>query len=43
MHQDFADVVELIALNNLNKSFARKLHKSLQPTFRQLVENARGE
>ncbi len=43
MHKDFADVVELIAAHNLNSSFARKLHKSLQPIFRQLVGNARGE
>ncbi len=43
MHKDFADVVELIAKHNLNRSFARKLHTSLQPTFRQLLANARGE
>ncbi len=43
MHKDFADVVELIAAHNLNSSFARKLHKSLQPIFRQLMANARGE
>jgi hypothetical protein len=43
MHKDFADVVELIAKHNLNSSFARKLHTSLQPTFRQLLANARGE
>lgn len=43
MHKDFADVVELIAAHNLNSSFARKLHKSLQPIFRQLLANARGE
>lgn len=43
MHKDFADVVELIATHNLNTSFARKLHKSVQPAFRQLVINARGE
>ena len=43
MHKDFADVVELIAAHNLNSSFARKLHKSLQPIFRQLIANARGE
>ncbi|MDZ4658123.1 MAG: hypothetical protein SH868_11150 [Bythopirellula sp.] len=43
MHKDFADVVELIAVHDLNSSFARKLHKSLQPIFRQLMANARGE
>jgi hypothetical protein len=43
MHKDFADVVELIAAHNLNSSFARNLHKSLQPIFRQLLANAQGE
>lgn len=42
MHKDFADVVELIAAHNLNTSFARKLHKSVQPVFKQLLANARG-
>jgi hypothetical protein len=40
--KDFADVVELIALNRLNSSFARHLHKSLRTTYKQLVKNARG-
>ena len=39
-HKDFADVVELIAARNLDSSFARFLHKSLRPTFRELVRNA---
>ncbi len=39
-HKDFADVVELIALRNLDSTFARFLHKSLRPTFRELVRNA---
>ena len=39
-HKDFADVVELIAARNLDGSFARFLHKSLRPTFRDLVRNA---
>ncbi|MEZ6090304.1 MAG: hypothetical protein R3C05_20205 [Pirellulaceae bacterium] len=39
-HKDFADVVELIAIRNLDGSFARFLHKSLRPTFRDLVRNA---
>lgn len=43
MHKDFADVVELIAMHDLNSSFARKLHKSVQPSFKQLLNNARGE
>ncbi|SRR6056297_2738752 len=39
-HKDFADVVELIAIRDLDGSFARFLHKSLRPTFRELVRNA---
>jgi hypothetical protein len=39
-HKDFADVVELIAARDLDGSFARYLHKSLRPTFRELVRNA---
>jgi hypothetical protein len=39
-HKDFADVVELIAIRHLDGSFARFLHKSLRPTFRELVRNA---
>lgn len=44
-HKDFADVVELIAIRKLDGSFARFLHKSVGPTFRQLVRhaNASGE
>ena len=39
-HKDFADVVELIAIHSLDKSFARHLHRSVRKTFRQLVQNA---
>lgn len=39
-HKDFADVVELISIRNLDGSFARFLHKSLRPTFRELVRHA---
>ncbi len=39
-HKDFADVVELISIRNLDGSFARLLHKSLRPTFRELRRNA---
>ncbi len=39
-HKDFADEVELIVVRNLDGSFARFLHKSLRPTFRELVHNA---
>jgi hypothetical protein len=41
-HKDFADVVELIAIHNLDGSFARHLHKSVRKEFRQLVRRARG-
>ena len=37
------DVVELIAIRNLDSSFARFLHKSVRETFRKLVRNARDE
>lgn len=36
-HKDFADVVELIAIHRLDGSYARHLHKSVQPEFRELV------
>jgi len=39
-HKDFADVVELIAVNNLDGSFARNLHRSVRATFRELVRAA---
>jgi hypothetical protein len=42
-HKDFADVVELIVKHDLNRSFARHLHKSVRPTFRRLVLQARSE
>ena len=41
-HKDFADVVELIACNGLDGSFARKLHKSVRPRFKELLRMARG-
>ena len=41
-HKDLADVVELIAIRNLDSSFARHLHKSVRKPFRELVKNARG-
>lgn len=41
-HRDLADVVELIAIHQLSRSFARHLHKSLRPAFRKLVEQSRG-
>jgi len=42
-HKDFADVVELIAIRNLDGSFARFLHQSLRPTFRELVHRVRDD
>ncbi|HEX2474820.1 MAG TPA: hypothetical protein VHK01_08745 [Lacipirellulaceae bacterium] len=42
-HKDFADVVELIAKHDLGRDFARHLHKSLRPTFRQLVLHGRAK
>ena len=41
-HKDFADVVELIAIHGLDKSFARLVHKSVRAEFRELVRHARG-
>jgi hypothetical protein len=41
-HRDLADVVELIAIHGLGRSFARHLDKSLRPAFRKLVRQARG-
>ncbi len=40
MHRDFADVVELIVVRNLDGSFARFLHKSVRSTFRELVRKS---
>ncbi len=40
-HKDITDVVEWIAVRNLDSSFARFLHLSLRPTFRELLRNAR--
>ncbi len=42
-HKDYADVVELIVKHDLDRSFARNLHKSLRGAFRRLVLQARGE
>jgi len=42
-HKDFADVVELIAIRNLDSSFARFLHKSRRKTFKDLVHSAQSE
>lgn len=42
-HKDFADVVELIAIRNLNNEFARYLHKSIRQTFKELMRSAQSE
>jgi hypothetical protein len=39
-HKDFADVVELIAANNLDGSFARHLDAAVRKEFRSLVRHA---
>ena len=39
-HKDFADVVELMAIRQLDGTFAQYLHKSIRPTFRELLRNA---
>jgi hypothetical protein len=40
-HKDFADVVELIAHHGLSRADARRLHRSVRKTFRELVVHAR--
>ena len=42
-HKDFADVVELIAVHRLSRSFARHLHSTLRDAFCEFVLHARGE
>lgn len=42
-YKDFADVVELVVSNKLNRSFARHLHKSLRTTFREIARRALGK
>jgi hypothetical protein len=42
-HKDFADVVELIAIHQLDGSFARHLHRSVRGEFRELVRRAGGQ
>lgn len=41
-HKDFADVVELIVIHQLDPSFARFVHPSVRAEFRELVRRARG-
>jgi hypothetical protein len=42
-HKDFADVVELIAIRKLDGRFASLLHRSLRPSFRELLKRVQGE
>ena len=41
--RDFADVVELIRFNNLDETFARKLHLSLRSDYIECLEEKRRE
>ncbi len=36
-------VVELIAIRNLDSSFAQTLHKSIRQTFKELVRSAQSK
>ena len=40
-HKDFADVIELIDVNQLPASFVRLLHKSVRESFRELLRRTR--
>jgi hypothetical protein len=42
-HKDFADVVELIAIHQLDGPFAARLHRSVRKPFRELLKHARGD
>lgn len=42
-HKDYADVVELIVIRQLDSSFARFLDKSLRKTFRELVRRVQDD
>jgi hypothetical protein len=41
--KDLADVVELIAVWHLGKTYAGRLHKSVRATYRQLVDRAQAD
>src|SRR5262245_37425431 len=41
--RDFADVVELIRFNNLNESFAQRLHSSVRRDYIECLEEKRRE
>ena len=42
-HKDFANVVELIAIRQLDSSFARHLHPSVRPAFRNLMQRVKND
>ncbi len=42
-YQDFADVVNLIAVNNLDESFAEKLHPAVRTDYLSCVDEQRRE
>lgn len=42
-HKDFADVVELILVRQLDLAFAQYLHPSLRATYKQLFRSAHAE
>lgn len=42
-HRDFGDVVELIRFNNLDDSFAKRLHASVRRDFIECLEEKRRE
>ncbi len=41
-HKDFADVVELIVIHHLDKTFVKHLHKSVRREFQTLVDRVQG-
>ena len=42
-HQDFADVVNLLRIHNLDETFAEKLHPSLHRDYTECLEEKRRE
>jgi hypothetical protein len=42
-HRDFGDVVELIRFNNLDESFAQRLHESVRQDYIECLEEKRRE
>jgi hypothetical protein len=42
-HRDFGDVVELIRFNNLDETFAERLHRSLRRDYIECLEEKRRE